>query len=200
MAEPRKLSPEEFRTMQLLELDMLEELDRVCRKYDIKYCITYGTLLGAVRHKGFIPWDDDSDIAMLREEYEKFRKVAHEMDPSICYFQDHFNDPEYLWQYGKLRRTGTTFVRAGQEHMKGKTGVFVDIFVMDDCPKSLLGMIFHSFWCFFLRKILYARVGKANAKGLLKLCYQLLNLISVNWVYKQVGKMSKKVVTPAQIE
>ena len=55
MAEPRKLSPEEFRTMQLLELDMLEELDRVCRKYDIKYCITYGTLLGAVRHKGFIP-------------------------------------------------------------------------------------------------------------------------------------------------
>lgn len=108
--------------MQLLELDMLEELDRVCRKYDIKYCITYGTLLGAVRHKGFIPWDDDSDIAMLREEYEKFRKVAHEMDPSICYFQDHFNDPEYLWQYGKLRRTGTTFVRAGQEHMKGKMG------------------------------------------------------------------------------
>lgn len=192
MAEPRKLSPEEFRTMQLLELDMLEELDRVCRKYDIKYCITYGTLLGAVRHKGFIPWDDDSDIAMLREEYEKFRKVAHEMDPSICYFQDHFNDPEYLWQYGKLRRTGTTFVRAGQEHMKGKNGVFVDIFVMDDCPKSLLGMIFHSFWCFFLRKILYARVGKENAKGLPKLCYQLLNLISVNWVYKQVGKMSKK--------
>ena len=53
--------------------------------------------------------------------------------------QDHFNDPEYLWQYGKLRRTGTTFVRAGQEHMKGKTGVFVDIFVMDDCPKAYWG-------------------------------------------------------------
>ena len=86
--------------MQLLELDMLEELDRVCRKYDIKYCITYGTLLGAVRHKGFIPWDDDSDIAMLREEYEKFRKVAHEMDPSICYFQDHFNDRSIFGSMG----------------------------------------------------------------------------------------------------
>lgn len=192
MSKARKLSQEEFRTIQLLELDMLEEMDRVCRKHDIKYCISYGTLLGAVRHKGYIPWDDDADIAMLREEYEKFRKVADELDPSICYFQDHFNDPEYLWQHGKLRRTGTTFVRAGQEHMKGKTGVFVDIFIMDDCPESLSGMILQNIWCFFLRKILYARVGKVNAKGLSKLCYKCLDLISVDWVYKQVDKMSKK--------
>ena len=130
MDAAKKLTPQEFRTMQLLELDLLIEFDRVCRKHGIKYCITSGTLLGAVRHKGYIPWDDDSDIAMLREEYEKFRAVADEMDASVCYFQDHYNDPEYLWQYGKLRRTGTSFVRAGQEHMKGKTGVFVDIFVL----------------------------------------------------------------------
>lgn len=192
MSESRKLTPEEFRTMQLLELDMLEELDRVCRKHDIKYCITYGTLLGAVRHKGYIPWDDDADIAMLREDYEKFCKVADEMDPSVCYFQDHFNDPGYLWQYGKLRRTGTTFVRAGQEHMNRKTGVFVDVFVLDDCPESVFGMELQDFWCFFLRKVLYARVGKVNEKGLLRLWYRVLSLISVDWVYKQVGKMSKK--------
>ena len=75
----------------MLELDLLIEFDRVCRKHGIKYCITCGTLLGAVRHKGYIPWDDDSDIAMLREEYEKFRAVADEMDASVCYFQDHYN-------------------------------------------------------------------------------------------------------------
>lgn len=74
MSKARKLSQEEFRTMQLLELDMLEEMDRVCRKHDIKYCISYGTLLGAVRHKGYIPWDDDADIAMLREEYENLQE------------------------------------------------------------------------------------------------------------------------------
>ena len=92
MAEPRKLSPEEVRTMQLLELDMLEELDRVCRKYDIKYCITYGTLLGAVRHKGFIPWDDDSDIAMLREDYEKFCKIANHVLKKPYYYKLSYED------------------------------------------------------------------------------------------------------------
>lgn len=75
MAVAKKLTPQEFRTMQLLELDLLIEFDRVCRKHGIKYCITCGTLLGAVRHKGYIPWDDDADIAMLREEYEKFRQL-----------------------------------------------------------------------------------------------------------------------------
>ena len=83
MDAAKKLTPQEFRTMQLLELDLLIEFDRVCRKHGIKYCITSGTLLGAVRHKGYIPWDDDSDIAMLREEYEKFRAVADEMDASV---------------------------------------------------------------------------------------------------------------------
>lgn len=192
MYSVQNLTPEEFRIMQLLELDMLIEFDRVCRKYNIKYCITCGTLLGAVRHKGYIPWDTDADLAMLREEYEKFRKVANELNPKICYFQDHFNDPEYLWQYGKLRRTGTKFVRAGQEHMKGKTGVFVDLFVLDDIPINVLGMMVQDLWCFFLRKVLYSRVGKVSEKNIvIKIIYSLIANIPVDWVYKNVEKMAK---------
>lgn len=192
MAEIRELTPKEFRTMQLLELDSLIEFDRVCRAHDIKYCIACGTLLGAVRHKGYIPWDDDADICMLREEYEKFRKVANEMNHNICYFQDHYNDPEYLWEYSKLRRTGTSFIRAGQEHMKGKTGVFVDIFVLDDIPTSVIGMELNDFYCFILRKILYARVGAVSEKGFSRYIYMLLNKIPVSWVYSKVEKIANK--------
>lgn len=76
----------EFRRMQLLELDMLVEFDKLCRRHNIRYVLFGGSLLGAVRHKGYIPWDDDADVGMLREDYEKFKKVACEMDEKICYF------------------------------------------------------------------------------------------------------------------
>ena len=83
--------------MQLLQLDMLVELDRVCRENNINYTIFGGTLLGAVRHKGYIPWDDDADVAMLREDYDKFKKITDQLNSEICYFQDHDTDPEYRW-------------------------------------------------------------------------------------------------------
>lgn len=186
------LPAEDFRKMQLLQLDMIKELDRVCRKHNIRYVLTCGSLLGAIRHKGYIPWDDDADIGMLRREYEKFRKVAHELNPEICYFQDHKNDPEYLWEYGKLRRVGTSYVRAGQEHLKGKTGVFIDIFPMDDVPRTIIGQILQDFYCFCLRKILWSRVGKLNEKGFLKIWYNIISHIPVEWVYRRVDKMTAK--------
>ena len=103
----KELTPKQFRKMQLTQLDMLVDFDRVCRKHGINYVIFTGTLLGAVRHKGFIPWDDDADIGILREDYEKFKKVSNELNPEICYFQNHETDPEYRWEYGKLRRSNT---------------------------------------------------------------------------------------------
>ena len=100
-----ELSKEQLRQLQLIELEMLIEVDRICKKYNIHYNIIAGTLLGAVRNGGFIPWDDDADVAMLRSEYEKFRKVCkEELDKSRFEFQDHRNTRGYRWGYGKIRR------------------------------------------------------------------------------------------------
>lgn len=101
-----------LRKIQLIQLEMLQEVDRICKKHNIYYNIIAGTLLGAVRHGGYIPWDDDADVALLRNEYEKFRKVCRvELDRTKYYFQDHKNTKGYRWGYGKLRRKNTLFLR-----------------------------------------------------------------------------------------
>ena len=195
------LSPTDFRRLQLAELPMIQELDRVCRANNINYVLVGGSMLGAVRHKGYIPWDDDADIAMLREDYEKFKQHTDELDPTICFFPDHDTDPDYLWGYGKLRRTGTKYVRVGQEHMKGKTGIFIDIFPMDDVPLSTPGQMLQDFHCFCLRKTLWSSVGKYSAKGPLKLWYSLLSHVPVDFVYRQLRMYTRKSknTTPNQV-
>jgi lipopolysaccharide cholinephosphotransferase len=192
MSSIKALSEEELRHMQKLEVEMMCELDRVCRLHDINYVIYGGTLLGAVRHQGFIPWDDDMDVAMLREDFEKFKKYTSELNPDICFFQDHDTDSEYIWGHAKLRRTGTRFVRAGQEHLKYKDGVFIDVIPMDDVPKSLLGQIIMDFDCFLLRKILWSRVAVKNEKGFKKLVYSALHLVPVEYVFKRYKSYHKK--------
>ena len=78
-----------LRNLQLTELELLEEVDRICKKCNIHSNIIAGTLLGAVRHGGFIPWDDDADVALLRSEYEKFRKACEtELDLSLIHILD----------------------------------------------------------------------------------------------------------------
>ena len=187
-----RLNPDQFRKLQLVELEMLVEFDRVCRENEINYVLFGGSLLGAVRHQGYIPWDDDADIAMLREDYDRFKLHSNELDPKICYFQDHDTDPEYRWGYGKLRRTGSKYVRIGQEHLKCKTGIFVDIFPMDDIPLSVPGQILQDWHCFCLRKILWSEVAKVNTKGFWKYWFKLLSNIPLSIPFGEFERYAAK--------
>lgn len=163
------LDEETLRKVQLIQLEMLQEVDRICKKCEIHYNIIAGTLLGAVRHDGYIPWDDDADVAMLREEYEKFRRACKtELDKSRFYFQDHRNTKGYRWGYGKLRRKHTLFLREFQEHMPYKQGIFIDIFPLDGVPDNYILRSMKNFECFCVRKILWSRVGKIAEKNFWK--------------------------------
>ena len=187
------LRDKELRRLQLIQLDLLIEFDRVCRKNNIIYTIDGGTLLGAVRHKGFIPWDDDIDVAMTREEYEKFKKVRDQLDPKIAFLQDHDLDPNYLWGYAKLRRVGTRFVRPGQSHLGYKDAVAIDIFPMDDDHDSLLGRQWTDFRFWRLRKRLWAKVGKYTEKNWFKrMWYKSISHANVDRIYKKVQKRMDK--------
>ena len=174
-----EITGNELRQLQMVELEMLIEMDRICRKYGIKYSLDGGTLLGAVRHKGFIPWDDDIDVIMLREEYVKFRKACKEdLDTGRFFFQDYRTDANYRWGYAKFRRKGTQFIRLGQEHLKQNSGVFMDIFVVDNVPDGYVAKRLHHFVCFLIRKALYSEVGKQNEKNpLIRTVYEFMSKI-----------------------
>ena len=105
MTESFEITKDILEKLQKVELEMLIEIDRICRKNNIKYSIMYGTLLGAVRNGGFIPWDDDCDVVFKRDEYEKFFEACKkDLDTSKFFLQEHRTDPNYLFGYGKLRR------------------------------------------------------------------------------------------------
>ena len=183
------MTPEELRAVQLTELELLCEVDRICRKCGLTYRIVAGTLLGAVRNGGFIPWDDDADVAFLREEYELFRTACEtELDTERFYFQDHRNTPGYRWGYGKLRRKGTAFIRLNQEHMQYEQGIFIDLFPYDYVPDNKLLRQIHCFKCFFYRKAFWAPVGKNVSNGLPKLVYKLLDFIPAAKLYRSFEK------------
>ena len=164
--KPIELDSEMLRGLQMVELELLCELDRICRKRGIPYCIVAGTMLGAVRHGGFIPWDDDADVAMLRSDYVRFREAcATELDPEEFYFQDHEVTQGYRWGYGKLRRRGTLFLREHQEHMPYEQGVFIDVFPLDSVPDSRMGRSLTNLKCFCVRKVLWSPVGAVACRS-----------------------------------
>lgn len=180
------LSGAELRGLQGVLLEMLLEVDRICRKHGIRYALIGGTLLGAVRHGGFIPWDDDLDITLLRGEYNKLREACKsELDPEKYFFQDHTTDPYYRWGYGRIRRKDSDFVRVGQDHMKMRHGIFIDLFPSDNIPDSPLLRPLHKFCCFALRKILYAETGAVTGKtAALRLWYRLLSRIPASFAFR----------------
>lgn len=186
------LTSVDLKRLHSIELELLEEVDRICRKYDIAYSIDGGTLLGAVRHGGFIPWDDDADVIMNREAYDKFTEIlGKELDRKRFYFQDLNRTPGYRWGYGKLRRKGTEFIRLNQEYMPYKQGVFLDIFVCDNVPDQYLARCFCNFHSFIFRKVFYSEVGKHTAKGIAYIAYSIMSWIPENVLKKRYAAYVK---------
>lgn len=127
-----------LRRMQLRMLDILLEVDRICQKHQIPYWLSSGTLIGALRHDGFIPWDDDLDIEMMREDYLHLMKVLPRELPDWLALQNHETDPDYFFFYAKIRdRRSRMEENTGYDRLWKEKGIYIDIFPMERHPIAL---------------------------------------------------------------
>lgn len=187
----REITSNEIKLIQKIQLDILKEVDRICKLENIRYGIDGGTFLGAVRHKGFIPWDPDIDVIMLRKDYEKFFRAAMKhMDNEKYFLQEERTDVNYRWGFTKIRRNGTSFVRCGQEHLKMHTGIFIDILIMDNVPDNRVERKVFELFCYCCRFVMWSEVGKYDEKRIFKrYLYKLANHISIKTVFKYLKKV-----------
>lgn len=128
-------------TLQLKELwneqlQILEKIDELCGKKNIRYSLYAGSLLGAVRHHGFIPWDDDLDVCMPRADYERFIKAWNNKEHPGYILQNKDNTPSFTQSFTKIRKDHTTFIQFEWEKNRYHTGIFVDIFPIDRMPEG----------------------------------------------------------------
>ncbi len=149
-----KYTTEILRNIQLIQLDILLEIDRICKEHKIKYFLSSGTLLGAIRHRGFIPWDDDIDIDMMRPDYERFLEIAKKELSSDLFIQNYITDKYCLnLGFSKVRKNGTIHESEGQRHLTRHKGISIDIFPIDVVPQNHLKRKFHKQVISFIHKL-----------------------------------------------
>ncbi|SHI12061.1 lipopolysaccharide cholinephosphotransferase [Clostridium collagenovorans DSM 3089] len=164
---------ETLRTCQLEMLDILQEFCRICEKHNLKYWLDAGTLLGSIRHRGFIPWDDDIDVGMLREDYEKFLEVAENELQEQYLIQKPFSNVN---AFTKIRKKNTLMLERYDANYH--QGIFLDIFPMDTYSKNnfkfkLFERRYHLMYKLILFKEHSLKESGLSIKNLIKSCIKL---------------------------
>lgn len=182
-----------LRQLQQVELEILLEFKRICEKYNLTYYLVAGTLLGAVRHHGFIPWDDDVDVAMPRQDFEKFLNICSKELSKEYFLQTKENDKDYFFSITKIRKNNTYVCEPEVEHLTFHKGIYIDIFVLEKCPNNkILAQA-----CFKLQYLLNdaLRVQSGipvqySGKNLLfKAIFFITTKLKKNWLYRVQDKL-----------
>lgn len=122
--------------LQKIEFEMLKEFVRICDELNLTYFLVCGSALGAVKYQGFIPWDDDLDVALPRKDYEVFCQKAQSMLPTHLFLQNHHTDKYYPLIFSKLRNSNTTFVEKSYANTNIHHGIYIDVFPIDGYPEQ----------------------------------------------------------------
>ena len=190
-----QLSNERLRELQLIELDILLEVDKICKKHNITYYLGEGTLLGAIRHQGFIPWDDDLDILMFREDYNKFMNIAKKELPPDLVLLNNTTFRKYYLPFTKVITKQTRgFVNTVDVGLKGNNGPYIDVFPVDYvmCKESSeQDKVFKKIR--YYRDLLLFKVGYKRVNTYKKLFLKILSkLLTFKFLQNRIHKLSTR--------
>lgn len=182
----------DLKKLQKIELDILLEVVKFCDNNDIKYFLIGGTLLGAIRHKGFIPWDDDIDIGMFRDDYEKFLKLfpSYVRDKNL-YIQNKRNTPSVPYLFTKIRLKDSVAIDRETQYAKFKKGIFIDIFPLDKVPQNDNLSLSIKYKLVILLKVIsmykfgFKSLRYPSANFFLKYLSLLLNMSFINFLFEK---------------
>jgi lipopolysaccharide cholinephosphotransferase len=147
------LEPRELQNLKTVLLEIMDDFLAVCRKHGLTVMMRSGTLLGAVRHEGFIPWDDDLDFMMPRSDYDRFLEVFEKELGKNYVVQTPRTDSNACFGFMKIRRKATAFVEVETAGLPIHQGVFLDVFPLENAPDSRIGRYFHGIGCMMLKQI-----------------------------------------------
>ena len=178
--------------LQQVILIIAKDIDELCKKYHIKYFLLGGSAIGAVRHKGFIPWDDDLDIVMDNENYQKFIKVCREeLDKEKFYIQEAFVD----WPLGftKIKLRGTIFQEPGQYvNADNECGIFLDVFKLENAPSSPLGQRWQYLCAKYLLCYCLLERGWKDVSGMKRIMMLAAYPVKIPFIRKFLRKQVEK--------
>lgn len=173
----------DIRPLQLRILEILRAVDTTCRQHQLRYYIWAGTMIGAVRHKGFIPWDDDLDIAMPRPDYDRLIAHCHEWLPKPFEMVCAENDSVYPLPFAKIQDGSTTLIE--RMHLKYLGGIYLDVFPIDGAPQGWLTQKCHFARYEYYKRVLYLlfrdpyKHGHGPSSWIPLLCRKLYSLKEV---------------------
>ena len=187
------MKKEDLDKAKKIELEVMDYLDKICKKYDIKYYLFWGTLLGAIRHKGFIPWDDDIDVAMMPDDYNKFLEVMKNENSDKYYLQNIENTKYCNFTFSKIRKYKTTMVEEELNYLPFGKGINVDIFPLYKYPKNKLGQMRFNYRFRLANLLLNRDVKLGGIKGKLIHCFLHLIPRSLNnkIIIRKLNKLLK---------
>ncbi len=187
---------EELRRMQLLQLDLMLEIKRICEKNNIAYFVFFGSLLGAVRHKGFIPWDYDADIVMLKKDYDRFFEAV-KTDMNHAKFYVSVNDAKDITVHNVYARIGINHTNCAiyEERINAaKEGVAMDIFPLFNGADTRWGNFWQTWWCNYVFKPMAWAHNRAKALPfkVSNLYYKLVRFVPLKWSYRAYEYFANK--------